>query len=234
MKHLSLSRCSMDTLRALLLALTSLCAGCGDEPAPPLPEPTTEPSPPGPPDASLFDRPLCEADGRISTHRLNPSKPYDYYELQWAGNKSDWSIQYQILEGTGVKCKTASDVNKCNDAFSLLKGKQSDGFRLYLYFSQVHWYYFATTVGATVALNTNLLEFLGEIDTPQEAALVLWAHFYGMACDDAQYGGVRKVADGYEVIALYGQRWSNKTYRALFLVRPDGTFTEQWREVIHE
>jgi len=231
MKRLSLSRFSMDSVRAVLFAVAALCTGCGDEPAPAPPEPTSAPSPPGPPDVSLFDRPLCEADGRISTHRLNPSKPYDYYALQSAGNRSDGSIYYEIHEGTGTKCKTASDVNKCNAAFSLLKSKQSDGFHLVAYF-WVEWYYFATTIGDTVALNGNLIDFLGEIDTPQEAALVLWAHFYGVPCNSPTYGGVRKVAEGYEVISTYMAWLPMKTYRALFRVYPDGKFEELWKEEI--
>lgn len=231
MKRLNLTRFSLDTLRAVLLAVTALCAGCGDEPVPSSP---SSPMPLDPPDVSLFDRPLCTPDGRISTHQLNPSKPLDYYELQSAGYiPPRMTPTHEVLEGTGIKCRTASDVNKCNDAFSLLNGPDSGGFHLETY-AGIKWYYFATTAGDAVAVNGKLQDFLGEIDTPQEALLFLWANWKHISCDDPNRGGVRKVAEGYEVITWYADYYPRAQHRVLYLVPPDGNFRELWSEVAPE
>lgn len=238
MKRLNRTRPSMDTWRAVLLTVSALFAGCGDQTTPSLPASPLPPSPsspppaswmPSPPDLSLFDLPICSMGGLVSTRSIKPAKAVDYYELQSKSYDCSHAYDKRVHESSGLKCGTAVDIDKCNDVFYMLKSKDGDGFRHPYYLSP--WYYFAVTAGDTVAVESNLLQFLGTIDTPQEALLVAWGQNYDIACGNLKLGAVRKVAEGYEVIATWYDDKAYQNYRGLLLVTPAGDLQKLWSEV---
>ena len=94
---------------------------------------------------------------------------------------------------------------------------------------------FIAAVNGTVrafATHAALLEFLGPIDSQEEAALLIDAHNYYWAPNGEQTG-VRTVSGGWELVALQLVKDCSpvQTDRVHLLVRPDGSLHVLGREV---
>ncbi len=118
---------------------------------------------------------LCSADGAVSlTQGLQPSVEADFIGLYRGTVQGPTTLgTVELVESVGTLCAGASDVPTCESAAAAIDGQQPG---INPYFWGPH-YVFVYTSGDTVGViddANELLAFLGTIDTPNEAALVLW------------------------------------------------------------
>lgn len=143
---------------APLVGATSL-VGCSDAPEPPL--------------RDSFSQTLCESGTVPWVHDLNPSQTVDYRALRY----SDHVSPPQVVDEVGQPCRTGSSA--CLTALAQVV----DHSLIYWQFTGAH---LALTDGDQVeVLDTHdkVLEFLGSIDTPREAALLAMLDGYNFDCD---------------------------------------------------
>ncbi len=186
---------------------------------------------------SDFAPPECDADasgGVELAHGLKPASAVDYVALELVSQVATSSAG-KVIDSDGTACKTATKPSVCQalvaDAGTGLQTTESCGGPPYLC-----QHFLLSTAGDT--MNTWLpgpgyLEFLGAIDTPAEAILVVASNTYGGYWVECQQPTVRAVSDGYEVVALQlvGDCALVVEDRVLFHVGHDGTVTELRRNV---
>ncbi|PZR09348.1 MAG: ferritin [Archangium gephyra] len=134
----------------------------------------------------------------------------------------------------GVVCLTANDKPTCEAAFATLE--PGGGFAAECSQLCVD-YHLATTRGDTVtavATLEQLKNFLGPIDTPQEAMLIAFANRFRVSCDDASRGSAKSDRGGWQVIATSGHACGEGTalIRHYLHVSTDGELTEERSEVL--
>jgi len=154
-------------------------------------------------DTKPFDAIECDpGTSNISISKLMPAQGTDYAELRRIFMES--SDMPQKLGTFGTRCGGASNPAACTSALDALK--PSSGFGKSC--SQIcEELYLATTNGDDVASVTTLealKAFLGTIDTPQEAVLLVAAQPFDLSCVDKSRGAVRKTEKGFEVVASRG------------------------------
>lgn len=151
------------------------------------------------PDVTLYDTPMCTANGSLSVEGLQPGIPIDYVEMRRTDPSGSSAT---AIAQAGVKCETATDRTACSNNLNSLNS--TNGFHIScLPGACIH--YLATTAGDAVSAVTSaaqLRSLLGAIDSPQEALLMAFAQDYDISCSDKEQGAVRAVADGngYEVL----------------------------------
>ena len=172
-----------SSVRAALVALPVWAVACGPAPLP---------------DTTLFDSPDCTDDDSLTLDGLRPAVPVDYMELRQRVPASE----PKILSNTGQECYMVTSGSKCQDA--LAAAETAPGFHPCSNTDCGHS--LATTLGDTVSAypdTKSLLGFLGVIDTPMDAVMMVYAQGYDVSCTDKSVGGVRAAlnGDGYEVLA---------------------------------
>jgi len=220
MRNLDLNRLWAGAGRGLLIAVAGWIGGCASEDiTPPMDMQLEQPdlSQPDPVDTfDSFDSPLCVPDGYISGRKtlsiqgLAPVRVVDSLELRDVrsrGMTMGWDTT--SVETIGTPCATATDRTKCqNDVAARMP---MDGFSwIYAPLGSRKYSYLVTTQGDSVAVIGDMAgvkDFLGPIDTPQEALFwvpvqkdPMWPTFR-ISCTGKAAGAIHEVADGYQVVA---------------------------------
>ncbi|HBQ12555.1 MAG TPA: hypothetical protein DEF51_15885 [Myxococcales bacterium] len=178
------------------------------------------PPPPPPPPATL-----CAGDVYQAVHGLTPTESPTYLGA-WTVGLGRSPIY--ALDEIGEACGDASDRAGCD---AELQRAQEETWQNAL----------ISTTGDDVVVRTDpadVLAFLGTIDTPNEAALVVWHAGYEIYCAGPHLSSVETLPDGFRVYAYQagggcGEPWV--TTRFTFHVSPAGEMTlEDEREVARE
>jgi hypothetical protein len=144
--------------------------------------------------------PLVELEALDVADDVMLAEATTYWELRRASTSGDI---YEVVLNAGDKCAEADDVSLCSQEFDDLSATSGFGPSC-LPGDCVQ--YIAVNRGNTNQLLTSpeeLVAFLGNIDTPTEAALVAYSHRYGWDITSeprGAAGGVRATADGYELL----------------------------------
>ena len=155
------------------------------------------------PDLSDYEPQKCETP---LVSGLAPSVIPDVVQLR-AFSDFGWSEpeKHHVLASEGLACATAEDAQACEAALEALA--PDAGFRKQCY-DLCTSHYLATTRGDSVEAVTTLeglRGFLGQIDTRQEALLMVFAQGYDLTCGDVKRTGVREnPTGGFDVIATTG------------------------------
>jgi hypothetical protein len=137
-----------------------------------------------------FEPPMCDTGTWLPVHGLTPAMPVDYVALELTTSREDPDAGLmKPIDSTGAACATAPDKDSCQNMLR----HSADGIALEEscggppYACQ---HFLVTTKGDTVRTYTpgpDLLSFLGTIDTPAEALLLVGRntfHGYQVTCDD--------------------------------------------------
>jgi hypothetical protein len=201
--------------RIFTAILTPLVTGCVAEPEP---EPEII-------DEAQFSVNLCD-QGLRALALVEPVEPVDYLELRMAdalpGEEAE-PTNPSVIDSTGTRCAGASDVAACEAAFAALP-LGSEFLR-----GDFDWYTYeslAFTRGDAVeAVGTEaaLLELLGEIDSPGDAAVLARLRRHSLVCNAGNEVGERD--DGYVIHTRSGGGCGegDDIEEHVILVRPDGT-----------
>ncbi len=173
---------------------------------------------------STFTALQFPTEGRLIAN-VNPKEPATYWELR---RYSAAAPSYKVLasDAEGEKCSRSSDPVGCRRLFNQLtpldEGFGQDGgpeqYESHLAINRVD-------SNAILSSRQGLVVFLGEIDTPAEAALV--AHADGFTTQS-----VREAEDGYELLVTEYTRYCAPILveRVLLFVARDGNTTERRRQ----
>jgi hypothetical protein len=157
-------------------------------------------------DLSEFAPPICSNHRWLPMQGLNPAEPVDYAGLY---SKTTLQPNADQVDATGTACANAYDAPACQKALAAATAAvptdQSCG-APYSYGCQS---FLLTSTGDRVEtwlLPDDLFRFLGPIDTPQEALLLITygsrdPGHYGVDCDVPDQSSVRTTSDGYDVVA---------------------------------
>ncbi|HMI89860.1 MAG TPA: hypothetical protein VK509_00790 [Polyangiales bacterium] len=176
---------------------------------------------------------------------LTPAQPFDAAEYRVQAMSS---LEPQIWFGQGVLCASASDVTACQSEIARAADEPNLLFATALPMFGTIAQYVLTTRGDEVRKyqsRAELLQFLGPIDSPEDALLLLYYDHLPVPCtaptDSATYVGVvpqsiRERDDGYEMLFLNqiigcGNR---DIERVTLHVATDGTVSELAREMMSE
>ena len=158
-------------------------------------------------DLTGYSAPACEG-GSLAVSGLSPARQTDFVQLRSVTSypyQGGGEPQESVRASSGTACATASDRAACESALQRLTS--SNGFTSSC-MELCTAYYLATTRGDEVAAHSTmeaLREFLGTIDTAQEAALLAFASHYSVSCSDLERGAVRANADGsFNVVGTRG------------------------------
>lgn len=152
-------------------------------------------------DTTAFDRPQC-SNGHLSLDGMSPASPVDSVDLLYQVYRP---VQNPVLaSSSGVRCATAQDQPSCLRSLETLM--LESGFRSACSELCLRYGLVTTSGDAVTSVDSmaKLRDFLGPIDTPQEALLLAFAEGYDLSCNDPQHGAVRRVAGGFEVVATSG------------------------------
>lgn len=189
---------------------------------------------------NAFDEPPCANGNWQATAGLNPAAPVDFVSLRVKSqfDTSDAGTGYDTFHETGTACSTATDAPACQSALTATGAgidlTQACGGPPY-----ACQHYLVTTSADDVAryiTDTELVGFLGDIDTPNEALLLAFDGTFGgywVSCGDATRSSVRAVDDGYEVVVtqMVQDCAPIVTERVLLHVSTDGAVTELRRNI---
>src|SRR5690554_5319182 len=122
---------------------------------------------------------------------FSPEKKYDY----WACVRSTISYNNSIL----ILYETKKDLYTVDDFKLLNEGFYNTGHHF-------HWaYYLVTIKDGNIDYITEmdeLLSFLGEIDTMEEALMIARINGFGVDFDNPKGGSYRKTKDGFEFLLM--------------------------------
>lgn len=130
-------------------------------------------------------RPQCDGRKWRATEGLDPATTdYDYLAVSTCN-----SLECFAADSDGTPCVTGDDPTDCQEqvANAMYNGAPR----------------VITTLGTDVVTyigKEELMEFLGDVNTSQEALLVAFFDWYSVRCDDPKLGAVRLAADGYDVV----------------------------------
>lgn len=128
-------------------------------------------------------RPQCDGRNWRATEGLDPAfTGYDYLAV------SACELFACFTAESGTPCVTDDDSTECQEQVANA-----------LYDTPK----VITTLGTEVVTyegKEGLMDFLGDVNTPQEALLVALFDWYSVRCDDPNLGAVRLAADGYDVV----------------------------------
>jgi len=166
------------------------------------------------------DEPECDGYQALLAHGLNPveSPTYTGFHSFSDGNVG---IEHSVLDSVGTLCGDASDSGTCTTA-AMMPAQD-------VVFNECGMIgcsanIIVTTDGDDVTqygTMDELLAFLGDIDTPQEALLVARYAGYLIQCDGATT--VTEVDGGYQVVVDNMNSCDSHYYRWTLLIRPDGS-----------
>ncbi|MDJ0765197.1 MAG: hypothetical protein QNJ97_19610 [Myxococcota bacterium] len=175
--------------------------------------------------------PLVEIENMDFTN-ISPSAEVEYFELR-TEFAYDESHEYSVVNQHGTLCQAAEDVDQCLKAFesTLPQG----GFCIFDHPAD-QWYYLAvqsSLVNETIDSVAGVADFLGAIDTAEDALLFVRANCYFWRAGHVEAGGIRQVANGFEVIAieLVSLCTPLQSDRVLLHINTDGVIVELDREV---
>ncbi len=187
-------------------------------------------------DTTGYSAPLCTESGQLSLEGLAPSVIPDVMQLRSVSSFGgpDMREAPRLVSEVGTPCATASDQAACTSALAALA--PADGFRKDCFQLCVD-YHLGTTRGDEVKAITTLdglTAFLGPIDTPQEALLLVFANNYDLQCGQLDRGAVRPVGTSFEVIATKGFACGEGTAltRHFLTVSREGALKETASEII--
>jgi hypothetical protein len=123
---------------------------------------------------------ICKAESVSLTSGLEPSVETDFIGLYSSSNTLD---VVELVQSSGTLCAGASDRAACEAAAAAFDAERTG---IHPYYWGPH-YVFVYTSGDTVGIIYDAAElkaFLGAIDTPNEAALVLWSINRPLACGE--------------------------------------------------
>jgi hypothetical protein len=203
--------------RALGLASPLVLAGCGSTV-----------------DAVKYQPAPCTPQGTLSVTDIKPAVIPDLVQL-WSLTGLGSSAARTLASQTGTACATAADQPGCRDALAGLK--PTSGFGQHCLEFCVSRYLLTTTGDAVQAHQSlrELTDFLGTIDTAQEAVLIADANGYNVSCSDIERGAVRELpGGGYEVVGTKGIACGANTQVTRFFlkVKASGVLTETSSEVV--
>ena len=147
------------------------------------------------------DLSLFEQVGEEPFAAIAPSVEIDYWEL--LSYSPDVSQSPMPLHRHGTKCARATNQQTCEQSFDSLISEEG-GFR-----EVCNWvcfyYYIKYQQGNEAFLITrlqDLKEFLGDIDAESDALLWAYGNGYYTNSDKKETAAIRKLVDGYELLAL--------------------------------
>lgn len=173
--------------------------------------------------------PLVEVEALDVAGDVMLAEAATYWEMRRAtpGNPI-----YAVVLSAGEKCAEAEDAEVCRQEFDDLSSEMGFGLGC---LPGLCYQYIAVNRGDThtiIASVDELVAFLGNIDTPTEAALVAFAHGYGWDAGDASAGSIRPVEEGYELLVTELTQDCDPvvTDRVQLIVATDGTVTVSRRQ----
>lgn len=175
-----------------------------------------------------FSENLCDGDLQ-ALDLVVPANPVDYVELRRsvAGSGEMPVLTASVLDSVGQRCSGASDVAACEAAFAALplESEISEGYYDYYGYGGGDLslgFTIGDEVGSVNDLG-DLLAFLGDIDAPGDAALLLDLRGHDIVCNGDDDVGERN--GGYVVHTTSGSGCGagNHIEEHAILVKPDGS-----------
>jgi hypothetical protein len=157
-------------------------------------------------DEEAFDLRLCEGGQLDIVAGIVPAQPAEYTELRDIGETFDGSppAMPYVLDAAGELCGGAMDVDACVAMFGALPVESamrwSGGFDGGTTYRSI-----ALTRGDTASALTTpdaVVEFLGPIDTVEDAGLLAVAQVHGLICDGRD--NAAEVEDGFILFTRSG------------------------------
>ena len=189
-------------------------------------------------DPREFSLDLCTADGLAVLGQTEPAEPVDGVELRDVSRIWDpelmeegWGVP-QIVDAFGEPCGGATDRATCEEAYAMLPYDSefySGGFGEDVYRSVA--YGRGDEVGA-VGTDEGLLEFLGTIDAPGDAALLAILRNHTLVCGAGNDVGERP--DGTFTLHTISGGCNVDTEEHMLIVHPDGTIETAVSELIEK
>lgn len=188
--------------RLLVLAVAILGAGCSG-------------SPTGIDDLDLGEFDALPAFESLDYERVTPADDYDYWELRQAIE----GISGQAIAVVGSRESLPPEVQDELEAIALETGFGPDCLP-----GGCHEYIVSVsgTSVETWATIPRLREFLGAVDTREDAALLVHAHGYYWS-GEKRGGAIRGTGDGYDVIALRLVQYCAPVQVDRYLLRVSGS-----------
>ena len=177
-------------------------------------------------DLNEFEK--LEAVENLNFDSVTASESVTYWEIREDGLHPE--DEAKVLSASGQLCNNASDEEACKEEFDGLRPGTGFGWHAHpvdLYF------YLAVNEGtenSSVVDHAGVGQFLGEIESKEEAALLALSHDY-FWFNGKESGAVREVDDGFELIVLktISLCMPIQSNRVLLKIHQDGTQT-----VVHE
>ncbi len=177
-------------------------------------------------DTSQFDHDLCDEDGRKGfLANAVFDQDADYAEWRRAMESYDGVEptvgDATILESVGDRCSGASDAPACNAAFDALpvESQLTEGGWDFSYHHSLGITRGDEVIG--VIDRAGLLELLGDIDAPGDAALLVTLDGHDLVCRSSNDVGVHE--DGFVVHTRSGTGCGDDIEEHVVLVHTDGT-----------
>jgi len=130
---------------------------------------------------------------------LNPSLDFDFFELRsiYLGDTSFFTEFTQ-----GIACENAENLETCLLELENLE-PEDEGIPSYCVQICITSYVVAQHEGRNLLFDTTdeVIEFLGPIDTFDEALLLVKLNGYNLGYNDINRGAYKEVENGYEIIA---------------------------------
>jgi hypothetical protein len=181
-------------------------------------------------EGSDFEALHCNAAGAWDPMpHLSPSQPFEYQALVREVRQIGTPDEPAIVSEAGASCTTDAAPAFCAEVLSPFSQAQD-----WISNTQLGstWFRVSTVLdGETRHASTlfQLLDFLGPIDSPEEALLVAFHHGYGLGHGDdlCRTAAVRPIEDGYEVFGTLVSSHCNpiRITRFLLHVSRSGTLT---------
>ena len=175
-------------------------------------------------DMSQFNENFCELN---SLALLEPTKEYDFIEYRAARRQESMTTFDTLsMSGHGEACINASDLNACEEALNSLElESEFISYGVGLDRSETHYSLAYTNADEVSSLNnfSDTLEFLGQIDTSGEAALIASLKQRLLVC--GQGANVGPHSKGFVIHVTTGDACGLAIERHVDLVKEDGTIT---------
>lgn len=168
-----------------------------------------------------------EAFEKTDLGAASPAASWDYVELREGFYRRGDTGEDRVMLSSGVLCATATDATACVAAFAALRASELGGFGHHGHPSE-SIYYLAVNAGdrsEVVDTIDGLRAWLGPIDAVEDALLWAKAHQYWWRESSERAAGIRKVADGYELIVNETVSLCKpiQTDRVRLVIRSNGT-----------
>ena len=132
----------------------------------------------------------CEGETPKYTSGLSATAAYEYLALMRGGFSAP-----ELVDESGTQCKTAADPTACAgavasagpDCYQQPKPGTCTEYGFAATGGTPEYHYYVRTQGDAVddvSTAADLLKFLGTIDTPNEAAIVLWMNHKPVKCGE--------------------------------------------------